>query len=103
MRKKKELTEAEKRDLAMKYEVAEELGLLEKVERCGWRGLTSRESASAALWGQEKRRSESGQKRTKRTEWTPKRTESGQGVDRQWTGVWTAERHFLSIRIPACI
>ena len=27
----------------------------------------------------------------------------GQGVDRQWTGVWTAERHFLSIRIPACI
>lgn len=28
----------------MKYEVAEELGLLEKVERCGWRGLTSRES-----------------------------------------------------------
>ena len=41
MRKKKELTEAEKRDLAMKYEVAEELGLLEKVERCGWRGLTS--------------------------------------------------------------
>ncbi len=44
MRKKKELTEAEKRDLAMKYEVAEELGLLEKVERYGWRGLTSRES-----------------------------------------------------------
>ena len=38
------LTEAEKRDLAMKYEVAEELGLLEKVERYGWRGLTSRES-----------------------------------------------------------
>lgn len=36
--KKKELTEAEKRDLAMKYEVAEELGLLEKVERYGWRG-----------------------------------------------------------------
>ena len=36
MRKKKELTEAEKRDLAMKYEVA--------VERYGWRGLTSRES-----------------------------------------------------------
>lgn len=42
--KKKELTEAEKRDLAMKYEIAEELGLLEKVERCGWKGLTSRES-----------------------------------------------------------
>ena len=44
LRKKTELTEAEKRDLAMKYEVAEELGLLEKVERYGWRGLTSRES-----------------------------------------------------------
>lgn len=44
MKKKKELTEAEKRDLAMKYEIAEELGLLEKVERCGWKGLTSRES-----------------------------------------------------------
>ena len=40
MRKKKELTEAEKRDLAMKYEVAEELGLLEKVERCGWRAVS---------------------------------------------------------------
>ena len=42
--KKKELTEAEKRDLAMKYEIAEELGLLEKVERFGWKGLTSKES-----------------------------------------------------------
>lgn len=42
---KKEGTDRDgKRDLAMKYEVAEELGLLEKVERCGWRGLTSRES-----------------------------------------------------------
>ena len=47
MRKKKELTEAEKRDLAMKYEVAEELGLLEKVERykeqsnCGIQGYHS--------------------------------------------------------------
>lgn len=41
---KKELTEQEKRDLAMKYEIAEELGLLEKVERDGWKGLTSRES-----------------------------------------------------------
>ena len=81
MRKKKELTEAEKRDLAMKYEVAEELGLLEKVERCGWRGLKA--DASAALWGQEKRRSESGQKRTKWTEWTPKRTGSGQGYGQQ--------------------
>lgn len=42
--KKKELTEAEKRDLAMKMEIAEELGLMEKVEQLGWKGLTSRES-----------------------------------------------------------
>lgn len=42
--KKKELTEAEKRDLAMKYEIAEELGLLEKVEQLGWKGLTAKES-----------------------------------------------------------
>lgn len=41
---KKELTEAEKKDLAMKLEIAEELGLLEKVEQLGWKGLTSRES-----------------------------------------------------------
>ena len=41
---KKELTEAEKRDLQMKMEIAEELGLLEKVEQLGWKGLTSRES-----------------------------------------------------------
>ena len=42
--RKKELTEAEKRDLQMKMEIAEELGLLEKVEQFGWKGLTSRES-----------------------------------------------------------
>lgn len=44
MASKKELTEAEKRDLAMKYEIAEELGLLDKVEQFGWKGLTSKES-----------------------------------------------------------
>lgn len=44
MQKKKELTEAQKKDLAMKMEIAEELGLLEKVEQVGWKGLTSRES-----------------------------------------------------------
>ena len=42
--KKKELTEAEKKDLAMKMEIAEELGLMDKVEQFGWKGLTSRES-----------------------------------------------------------
>ena len=28
----------------MKYEIAEELGLLEKVEKGGWRSLTAKES-----------------------------------------------------------
>ena len=42
--RKKELTEAEKKNLKMKMEIAEELGLMEKVERMGWKGLTARES-----------------------------------------------------------
>ena len=42
--KKKELTEEEKKDLQMKMEIAEELGLMEKVEQFGWKVLTSRES-----------------------------------------------------------
>ena len=42
--RKKELTEAEKKNLQMKMEIAEELGLMEKVERMGWKGLTARES-----------------------------------------------------------
>lgn len=42
--KKRELTEAERKDLQMKMEIAEELGLMEKVEQLGWKGLTSRES-----------------------------------------------------------
>lgn len=37
---KKELTPDEK----LKYEIAEELGLLDKVEKEGWKSLTSRES-----------------------------------------------------------
>ena len=28
----------------LKFEIAEELGLLEKVERLGWKGLTARET-----------------------------------------------------------
>lgn len=44
MRTKRELSEQEKKDLAMKYEIAEELGLLQKVQENGWKGLTSRES-----------------------------------------------------------
>jgi small acid-soluble spore protein F (minor alpha/beta-type SASP) len=42
--KKKELSPKEKLAEKLKYEIAEELGLLEKVEAVGWKGLTSRES-----------------------------------------------------------
>ena len=83
MRKKKELTEAEKRDLAMKYEVAEELGLLEKVERCGWRGLTSRESGR--IGGIMGTRKTAERKRTEadKVDRVDKRTGSGQGYGQQ--------------------
>ncbi len=36
----KELTEAE----LMKYEIAEELGLMDKVKKTGWKSLTAKES-----------------------------------------------------------
>lgn len=53
---KRELSEAEKKDLRMKMEIAEELGLLEKVEQMGWKGLTSRESGKiGGMMGQRKR------------------------------------------------
>ena len=53
---KKELTEAEKRDLQMKMEIAEELGLMDKVEQFGWKGLTSRESGRiGGIMGKRKR------------------------------------------------
>lgn len=42
--KKREMTPEEKLTERLKYEIAEELGLLEKVETAGWKGLTSRES-----------------------------------------------------------
>ena len=55
--KKRELTEAEKRDMQMKLEIAEELGLSEKVARLGWRGLSSRESGRiGGIMGQRKRK-----------------------------------------------
>jgi len=41
---KREKTTEEIRIEKMKYEIAEELGLLDKVEKVGWGGLTSRES-----------------------------------------------------------
>ena len=40
----KALTEAEKLREKMKYEIAEELGLTEKVEQLGWGGLTAEET-----------------------------------------------------------
>lgn len=53
--KKRELTEAEKKDLQMKTEIAEELGLMEKVEQLGWKGLTARESGRiGGIMGQRK-------------------------------------------------
>lgn len=36
----KELTDVDR----LKYEIAEELGLLDKILKCGWGGLTSAES-----------------------------------------------------------
>ncbi|MGL4873305.1 MAG: small, acid-soluble spore protein, alpha/beta type [Clostridium sp.] len=40
----RELTDAEKLREKMKYEIAEELGLKEKVEELGWGALTSEET-----------------------------------------------------------
>ena len=40
----RELTEAEKLREKLKYEIAEELGLKEKVEALGWSGLTAEET-----------------------------------------------------------
>mgnify|MGYP005750976565 CR=1 FL=1 len=59
MQKKKELTAEQKKALAMKYEIAEELGLLEKVQKVGWKGLTSRESGKIGrIMGKRKRHKE---------------------------------------------
>jgi len=40
----KELTEDEQMREKIKYEIAEELGLTEKVKECGWSGLTAEET-----------------------------------------------------------
>ncbi|WP_352400964.1 small, acid-soluble spore protein, alpha/beta type [Anaerotignum sp.] len=67
MGQKKELTEAQKLDLAMKYEIAEELGLLDKVEKVGWKGLTAKESGRiGGIMGKKKRAA-----RAKATEKSP--------------------------------
>lgn len=38
------LTENEMRREALKYEIAEELGLTDKIGACGWSGLTAEET-----------------------------------------------------------
>ena len=43
---KKALTEDEKARIRMKTEAAEELGLLEKVRKSGWKNLTAKENGS---------------------------------------------------------
>ena len=63
MQKKKELTAEQKKALAMKYEIAEELGLLEKVQKVGWKGLTSRESGKIGrIMGKRKRQEQKNHK-----------------------------------------
>lgn len=43
--KKKKVSKEEKERLEkMKYEIAEELGLLERVEQFGWKSLTAKET-----------------------------------------------------------
>lgn len=44
IKSKKELTEEEKEREKIKYEIAEELGLSEKVKKYGWSGLTAEET-----------------------------------------------------------
>lgn len=44
LRSHRELTEAEKLREKLKYEIAEELGLREKVDSHGWSGLTAEET-----------------------------------------------------------
>jgi hypothetical protein len=48
MAKSKQSTKKKKKELTpqdiLKYEIAEELGLMEKVNKLGWGGLTARET-----------------------------------------------------------
>ena len=41
---KKELTPQQKADLKMKYEIAEEMGLLDRVLSDGWKSLSAKET-----------------------------------------------------------
>ncbi|PRR76847.1 Small, acid-soluble spore protein, alpha/beta type [Clostridium liquoris] len=44
LKSNRELTDSEKLREKMKYEIAEELGLREKVDKLGWSSLTSEET-----------------------------------------------------------
>lgn len=44
LKSNRELTEMEKMREKIKYEIAEELGLKDKVDECGWGGLTAEET-----------------------------------------------------------
>lgn len=56
----KELTEAEKMREKMKYEIAEELGLMEKVEKEGWGGLSAGETGRiGGIMAKRKKKSDS--------------------------------------------
>jgi len=44
LKSNKELSEMEQTREEIKYEIADELGLTDKVKSCGWSGLTSEET-----------------------------------------------------------
>ncbi|MGV8984655.1 small, acid-soluble spore protein, alpha/beta type [Clostridium sp.] len=44
LRTNRELTKNETLRESLKYEIADELGLIEKIETCGWSGLTAEET-----------------------------------------------------------
>lgn len=44
LKSNKELTQNETLREALKYEIAEELGLTDKIKSCGWSGLTAEET-----------------------------------------------------------
>ena len=44
LRTNKELTKNEMLRESLKYEIADELGLTEKIKTCGWSGLTAEET-----------------------------------------------------------
>ena len=52
----KKMTSEQKKAMEMKYEIAGELGLLEKVKKVGWKGLSSKESGKiGGIMGKRKR------------------------------------------------